>query len=156
MSTSTENSSLALVNLMCARVEPAISDYRQTVLEPGCGTGNFLVAILKRRLVWLLASAPKRLTATTQMQLLTALSTLYGIDNQPINVAITRERLQKTLREVLVTHTVDYRFWPLAEMILNNNILVADLLRDIKTIKLPVWSAPKDFCLRMHEECLHD
>lgn len=58
-------------------------------LEPACGDGNFLVEILRRKLV-----VVKRLHATDfEHYALLAVSTLYGIDILQDNVHKCRERL---------------------------------------------------------------
>lgn len=62
---------------------PDIDKPETTVLEPSCGTGNFLVEILGRKL--------KR--SETFMDRVTSLSSLYGVDIMEDNVAETKERL---------------------------------------------------------------
>ena len=57
-----------------------IPDWRGNVLEPACGTGNFLVEILRRKLA----------VGMTQRE---ASATMFGIDIQPDNVRETIERL---------------------------------------------------------------
>lgn len=57
-----------------------IHDWRGNVLEPACGTGNFLVEILRRKLA----------AGMTQRE---AAATMFGIDIQPDNVRETIERL---------------------------------------------------------------
>lgn len=57
-----------------------IPDWFGNVLEPACGTGNFLVEILRRKLA----------AGMTQRE---AAATMFGIDIQPDNVRETIERL---------------------------------------------------------------
>jgi type I restriction-modification system DNA methylase subunit len=75
----------------------------KTWLEPSCGTGNFLVQILQRKLA---AGHPP----------LQALSTIYGVDIMEDNIQIARARLLEMC--------------PVAgaEAIINKNIVVADAL----------------------------
>jgi len=75
----------------------------KTWLEPSCGTGNFLVQILERKLK---AGHPP----------LQALSTIYGVDIMEDNIQIARARLLEMC--------------PVAgaEAILHKNIVVADAL----------------------------
>lgn len=54
-----------------------------TFLEPSCGTGNFLVEILSRKLA----------RCADEADCLTALRSIYGIDILPDNVAESRERM---------------------------------------------------------------
>ena len=56
--------------------------WKGTVLEPACGTGNFLIEILKRKL----------LIGMTQEE---AASTLFGIDIMQDNVDESIERLSE-------------------------------------------------------------
>jgi len=75
----------------------------KTWLEPSCGTGNFLVQILQRKLQ---AGHPP----------LEALATIYGIDIMEDNIQTARARLLEMC--------------PVAgaEAIINKNIVVADAL----------------------------
>ena len=75
----------------------------KTWLEPSCGTGNFLVQILQRKLA---AGHPP----------LQALSTIYGIDIMEDNIQTARARLLEMCQV------------PGARDIINKNIVVADAL----------------------------
>ena len=69
-----------LVNEMLNKLPSDCWEPEKTFLEPSCGTGNFLVEILKRKLE----------AGHTPLQ---ALSTIYGIDIMNDNVRESRERL---------------------------------------------------------------
>ena len=58
----------------------------KTFLEPSCGNGNFLVAILERKLD--MGHPP-----------LQALATIYGVDIMEDNIVESRARMEKVLRQ---------------------------------------------------------
>lgn len=76
----------------------------KTFLEPSCGTGNFLVQILQRKLA---AGHPP----------LQALATIYGIDIMPDNIAESKRRLLEIVGDL-----------DGAEAVVDKNIIVADAL----------------------------
>ena len=94
----------ALVSEMLDKLPPDSWLPHKTFLEPSCGTGNFLVQILQRKLA---AGHPP----------LQALSTIYGIDIMPDNIAESKRRLLEIVGEL-----------PGAEALLDKNIIVADAL----------------------------
>jgi hypothetical protein len=70
------------------------SDIGTTYLEPACGNGNFLAAILQRKL----DRIPERIGGDSSFRLLfTAVSSVYGVDIQDDNVKESRERLNKMI-----------------------------------------------------------
>lgn len=81
----------------------------KTFLEPSCGTGNFCVAILQRKLQ----------AGHTPLQ---ALSTLYGIDIMQDNVDECRSRLVEIAVEAGLEKEV-------AEAAVKRNIIVGDALK---------------------------
>lgn len=70
----------------------------KTFLEPSCGNGNFLVAILRRKLSCL-DSIDKGDTDVWKMSLLQAVSTIYGIDIQLDNVEESIDRMKKIVAD---------------------------------------------------------
>lgn len=72
-----------LVNEMLDKLPPECWLPGKTFFEPSCGTGNFLVAILERKLR--LGHPP-----------LGALSTLWGVDIMVDNVVESRKRMLQT------------------------------------------------------------
>ena len=61
-------------------------------LEPACGDGNFLVAILERKLVTVTARYRTK-KADFEVQMLSALSSIYGIDLLQDNVELAIDRM---------------------------------------------------------------
>lgn len=69
--------------------EDKSKELSKTWLEPACGTGNFLVEILERKLKLIDIEDENNVG----IQLFTAVSTIYGVDIQPDNVKESRKRL---------------------------------------------------------------
>lgn len=123
------------VKAMCDLCEPDISKIDKKVLEPGCGTGNFLTEILARRL---------KKTKTCQYDILIALSNIYGIDIAPDNIAETRSRLRNQIFDHLKDERSDRDFLFAVDLILKHNIVVGDLLEGRKDIFLIKWTPTRD------------
>lgn len=75
-------------------------------LEPACGDGNFLSAILKRKLAELKRKY-KRGIRDYEKQAVVAISSLYGIDIMPDNVEACRQRLYNIWNEEYTNHCKD-------------------------------------------------
>ena len=123
------------VRAMCDLCEPDISRIDKKVLEPGCGTGNFLTEILARRL--------KR-AKTDQYDILIALSNIYGIDIAPDNIVETRTRLRNQIFDHLKDKRSDKDFLFAVDLVLKHNIVVGDLLEGRKDIFLINWTPTGD------------
>ena len=76
----------ALVSEMLDKLPPDCWLPEKTFLEPSCGNGNFLVAILERKLD--MGHPP-----------LQALATIYGVDIMEDNIVESRARMEKVLRQ---------------------------------------------------------
>lgn len=90
------NAMLDLVKDECLRPDSRF-------LEPACGDGNFLSAILKRKLVELRRKY-KKSSRDYEKQAVVAISSLYGIDIMQDNVEACRERLFKIWDEEYTAH----------------------------------------------------
>lgn len=117
-------------------------DIGRTFLEPACGAGNFLVAILDRKLAYVKfgSSGLYRSVATFETAVLKALSSIYGIDIDGENVEQSRHFLKADVAHHMNLHLntvpVSDGFWAAVEAILETNIIRADTLKDAKTIQL--------------------
>ncbi len=107
------------VEKMCALCEPDLSDSTKTVLEPSCGTGNFLVEILDRRF--------KRAHADENKALL-ILANLYGIDINLDNILIARARLLDKFLEHFQILSHQTHIVKQVILILQANIIQGDFL----------------------------
>jgi hypothetical protein len=99
-------------------------------LEPACGTGNFLVEVLKRKLEVVVARYVKSQTEY-ELYSIIAISSIYGVDILSDNVQLCRRRLFDLYTEFyLGNFKKDFKRECLdaAEFILNRNILWGDAL----------------------------
>lgn len=97
-------------------------------LEPACGTGNFLVAVLRRKL----ATVSER--SGGPLDGLAALSTLYGVELLADNVATCRKRLLEEFALWLDTLLPDKdkgEYLDQAREIIKTNIVHGDFLTAI-------------------------
>lgn len=111
----------------------------RTFLEPSCGSGNFLVAILERKLAFV-TTRVYRSTATFETAVLKALSSIYGIDIDQSNVDACRAFLHAEVAHhvnlQLNTIPVTDGFWSAVDAILTTNVQRADALKDARTIRI--------------------
>ena len=125
------------VNGILDLCEPVVSQIEKRVLEPSCGTGNFLVNVLNRKL-----SNISNLNAggiLREKMILQALASLYGIDIDTRNVQITRKRLRAAVlkfykekpRSKLPEDCIDKS----VNLILKSNIQKGDMINGIKNLQ---------------------
>ncbi len=117
-------------------------------LEPACGTGNFLVEILLRKLD-VVASRYKKSHIEFERYAILAVSSIYGIDLLEDNAQTCRQRLFDTLNDCylknLKTHPSD-EYVRAVKFILSRNIECGDALtlktvgEDPKPIVFSEWS----------------
>lgn len=89
---------------------------KKTFLEPACGTGNFLVQVLQRKLR----------NCKTDEDIFYAVATIYGIDIQKDNVLESRLRML----EIVEAIKPDEKFLSLIADVLEKNIVGGDALSD--------------------------
>lgn len=107
-----------------------------TWLEPACGNGNFLIAILSRKIA--VANRPEGMPA--DIHALQCLSSLYGIDIAPDNVEEARSRLYALLDNHIQPEDKE-GFLAHVREILNTNIVQGDFLKpDTVTICQYIWT----------------
>lgn len=130
---------LDLVQSECERIDSRF-------LEPACGTGNFLVEVLRRKLVTVTKRHAKNRQKWERDAIL-AISSLYGIDLLADNVLACRERL---LDHAAAAHEARFKE-PLpaearqaAAFILSRNIVQGDALTLLRPDGNPIvfseWS----------------
>lgn len=137
---------LAVVRHMSNLCEPHLSDPARKVFEPGCGTGNFLIEALTRRLQ----------SIKTPPAALVALSNLYGVDIDADYLAVARTRLKSLILNHFSAQSLDYRFSPLVDLFLQSNLIHADLLKNRDTLILVDWQKLSDYDFRAVPTCLAD
>lgn len=123
------------VNAMLDLVKQETERIDSRFLEPACGTGNFLVEILKRKLA-IVESRYSKNPLEYERYAILALSSIYGVDILQDNVQTCRDRLLGIFTHFYIT-SCKKEFNPdclkAAEFILSRNILWGDAL----TLKTP-------------------
>lgn len=94
--------------------EKPVQNKDATILEPACGTGNFLVEILERRIA----------LANSRSDVVRSLTTMYGVDIMPDNIAEAKSRLLALCKE----YDSDENFLKVCQHVLDKNIQVGDTL----------------------------
>ncbi len=112
--------------------------YSSNFLEPGCGSGNFLIQILERKLnqVANLPEVKQGLKAGIRSEFetksLMALSSVYGVDISPINIEESRARMvdlfETKFLECSKLKELDQKIRKAAEVIISQNIILGDML----------------------------
>lgn len=134
------------VNAMIDLVNQEADRIDSRFLEPACGNGNFLTAILERKLA-LVAKRYKKNQNDYESYAMLAISSIYGIDIQDDNVKECQKRLLKQFEEVykdLFKKKVKEEIVQAAEYILSKNIVCGNALdmkrNDGTPIVLSEWS----------------
>jgi SAM-dependent methyltransferase len=118
------------VNAMLDLVKHETERIESRFLEPACGTGNFLVEILNRKLA-VVASRYAKSQFEYERYAVIAVSSIYGIDILADNVAACQERLFgvfDTAYTALFKNETNDACRASVRFILNRNILHGDAL----------------------------
>ena len=130
------------VDAMLDAVSDAFAVLDVKFLEPSCGSGNFLVEILRRKLQ-LVAKADCVSQEQYEHRMLRAVASIYGIDVSPDNVAAARARMAHVLLSHYQTdaNTVEptTAFLNAAALILGDNVVCGDTIGAARRIELCDW-----------------
>jgi len=110
-------------------------------LEPACGNGNFLEAILRQRLDHLRQDRIEWHPKNREFSVLKVLSTIYGVDIAEDNIAECRKRLNGVIFEYLPKKTSKGFLLALDE-ILRTNLIVGDMLNGKDLVFFVEYSTP--------------
>lgn len=119
----------------------------RTFLEPACGSGNFLVEILGRKLAH---ATPDSFGAGEHLEhgVLRCLASVYGIDISSENVHESRERMTAAVDAHMTAHTgtsgPSPAFSEAVAAILATNVICADTLADAAAIELVDYTPGPD------------
>lgn len=120
-------------------------------LEPACGSGNFLIEILRRKL-HLVTKRDCTSQERYEHRLLRAVASIYGVDISCSNVTEARGRMAHVLLEHYATdaNTVEptVGFLSAAALILEANIVFGDTLNDANSIELCDWQPRSRGCFQ--------
>jgi len=117
-------------------------------LEPACGTGNFLVEVLNRKLV-VLRNKYKKSQPEYEKYGVIVISSLYGIDLLEDNIEECRERLLKIFEKEYTSifkHDFKHQYVKVLKFILSKNMVSGDALtmkgNKGKPLVFSEWSMP--------------
>lgn len=120
-----------IVNTMCDRLDPHISNPDKILLDLGCGTGNILLEALKRRL---------QKTSPSESKTLYITSRIYGADINSAYIKELRSKIETLVRDSFPSDfPYNYQFWPQLQNIITHNIFVTDLTDSPDKIYLVEW-----------------
>lgn len=132
------NAMLDLVpDMFPSKDDPGNHDRR--FLEPACGSGNFLEAIVRRKLATVTSQRYGR-GQRFEFRVMRCLTSTYGIDIDTENVEQARCRLHDVvkwhLHSQLNTREASSGFYATVEHVLSTNIVRANTLTDGRTLML--------------------
>ena len=128
------------VNAMLDLVKQETERIESRFLEPACGTGNFLVEILERKLT-VVESKYKKSSLEYQRYAISALSSIYGVDILEENVIACRDRLLGIFTKFYMANcksNLNHKCLDSAAFLLRKNILWGDALSLMTVGKHPV------------------
>ena len=118
-----------------------------TYLEPACGNGNFLVAILARKLNIVRETKRPIKQIEAEFMILKAVASIHGVDIDQENVEQARARMRVDvvdfLSETFNTWKVQSPFWTALDIILETNIQQGDMLNGTDKIFITEWKTPR-------------
>lgn len=121
----------------------------QRILEPACGNGNFLVVILERRLADVKKAFKKKEQDNIEFAILTALSTMYGVDIMPDNISECHARLtdiiEKFYKERIPAKNRRADFLMSVKEVLRTNVQLGDMMDGKEKITFVEYTSPRDF-----------
>jgi hypothetical protein len=116
-----------LVEAMLDLVKDETERIDSRFLEPACGSGNFLVPILKRKLAAVELKYGKASDFEKQHYALLALMCIYGIELLDDNIAECRANMLDVLADYLQVKAPEY-FYQAASHVIAQNIVHGDAL----------------------------
>lgn len=148
----------AMLGLFGEPSRDVTKDIDSTFLEPACGDGNFLEALLKRKLDTVKIKYRKQLDI--EFYILQSVSSIYGVDISEENVLDARNRLKYEVKSFYSNYynTRKYTegFVDSLEWILEHNIILGDMLNGIEKIVFVEYSSPKMYYVKRKEFRLID
>jgi hypothetical protein len=114
-------------------------------LEPSCGNGNFLVAILERKMKVILSLKPKQ--REFEFLTLQAVASIYGVDIMQDNILQARDRMRVQIVDAYSEHLNTMKahdgFYPALDLILETNIQVGDMLNGVDRLVMTEFTTPR-------------
>ena len=117
-------------------------------LEPACGNGNFLEAILRQRLERLRQDRIEWHAKNREFSVLKVLSTIYGVDIAEDNIEECKKRLQGVVFEYFKKKSSKGFLFAMDE-IMRTNLIVGDMLNGKDQVYFVEYTTPtKNFFIR--------
>ncbi len=117
-------------------------------LEPACGNGNFLEAILRQRLERLKQDRIEWHAKNREFSVLKVLSTIYGVDIAEDNIEECKKRLQGVVFEYFKKKS-SKGFLLAMDEIMRTNLIVGDMLNGKEKVYFVEYTTPmKNFFIR--------
>ncbi len=110
-------------------------------LEPACGNGNFLEAILRQRLDHLKQDKVEWHKKNREFSVLKVLSTIYGVDIAEDNISECKKRLQGVIFDYLPKKS-SKEFLLAMNAIMDTNLIVGDMLNGKDKVFFTEYSTP--------------
>lgn len=146
------------VNAMLDLVKYLSENVENTLLEPSCGNGNFLITILKRKLDTVKAKYRKQ--EDVEFYIIKAVASIYGIDISEENVLEARERMNNEIRNFYSykfnTKKPNEGFWDSVKWVLEKNVIIGDMLNKVQDVVLVEYTTPKKYLFKRQEFRLID
>lgn len=134
------------VNAMLDMVRQETERIDSRFLEPACGDGNFLSEVLRRKLA-VVANRYSKSPQEYMRYTFVAVSSIYGVDIMPDNVAECRKRLFGIVEDAAysaIGRSLDDSFLESVRYVLEKNILCGDALTMVQHDGVPIifaeWS----------------
>lgn len=145
------------VNAMLDLVKNESFNIESTFLEPACGDGNFLIAILDRKLQKV-EELYSKYRPDYEKYSIVALSSVYGVELLQDNTNVCIERLYNHFKDVYKKHMkgdASEKALAAAHYILTKNILCGDALTLLKNDGTPIvfaeWKWVKDTLVKRRD-----
>lgn len=150
------------VNAMLDLVKQETERIDSRFLEPACGTGNFLVEILRRKLT-IVTNKYKKSQLEFERYAVIAVSSIYGVDLLEDNAQECRERLLNIFKETYTSifkQKIKEDCIDTIAYILSKNILVGDALTLLQNNGKPIifaeWSAVNGSMIKRRDYTLDE
>ncbi|MBL8777434.1 MAG: hypothetical protein JNK12_15945 [Acidimicrobiales bacterium] len=134
------------VDAMLALIPDMFREIDIRFLEPACGHGNFLVAILARKLLLITEEQHGGTPHWYEFATLRAVASIYAVDISEENVVEARERMRAVVDKEFADQGYEPtpRFHDALAAILSANLVGGDTLRDAQSIRFLEWTAGDD------------
>lgn len=110
-------------------------------LEPACGNGNFLEAILRQRLEHLKQDKQEWHPKNREFSVLKVLSTIYGVDIAEDNIIECKKRMRGVIFDYM-PKKASKEFLLAMDEIMSTNLVVGDMLNGKEKIYFTEYSTP--------------